>query len=173
MHKRAGTASRSQLDVLLRESFFCPSCITWRASRTSSLTKTRQLQVGRKRHASTLSSSTAVNATKAIPARYQDLYEALNQVKRKAPAHVNLSRLQLALQGLESENPTTRVAVLGLNVQTTARRLVRLLLADALNEEEKWEKQLVKDEDYSQGLLIRYGLPYNPSLPQPKSVVPV
>lgn len=115
-----------------------------------------------------------MNATKNIPPRYKGLYEALGDVRAKASAQVNLSRLQLALQGLESETPTTRVAVLGLNVQETARRIVRLLLADALSDEEAWEKQLLDPEaDYSQGLVIRYGQPPNPNLPQPRTAIPV
>lgn len=53
---------------------------------------------------------------------------------------------------------------------------MRLLLADALEKEGKWEKELLLQptlEDYSQGLLIRYGNPPNSSLPQPKTSVPV
>lgn len=87
---------------------------------------------------------------------------------------MNLSRLQLALQGLESETPATRVAVLGLNVQDTARRLVRLLLADALEDEGAWEKQILDSAAaFSHGLVIRYGQPPNPSLPQPRTSTPV
>lgn len=135
----------------------------------------KQIPRGSKsRHASTLSSSTAVNATKSIPPRNKALYDTLNQVKKKAYAQVNLSRLQLAIQSLETDSPTTRVAVLGLNVSTTARRLVRLLLADALTPEEKWEKQLLSEsEDYSRGLIIRYGESPNPSLQQANQALPI
>lgn len=115
-----------------------------------------------------------MNATKNVPARYKQLYEALGDVRKKASAQVSLSRLQLALQGLESETPITRVAVLGLNVQETARRLVRLLLADPLEDEGPWEKQMVDQRaDSSQGLIVRYGQPPNPSLPQPRASIPV
>jgi hypothetical protein len=87
---------------------------------------------------------------------------------------LNLSRLQLALQGLESESPPTRVAVLGLNVSDTARAVVRLLLADALEAEGEWEKQLAEgNQEYSGGLLIRYGHPPNPNLPAPRTSIPV
>ena len=126
-----------------------------------------------KRSASTLTSSTAVNATKAIPTRNKALYESLNEVKKKAYGQVNLSRLHLAIQSLETDSPTTRVAVLGLNVSTTARRLVRLLLADALTPEEQWEKRLLSEsEDFSRGLLIRYGEPPNSSLQQAPQTLP-
>ncbi|KAI1615298.1 hypothetical protein EDD36DRAFT_185420 [Exophiala viscosa] len=164
---------REQLESLIDRLFFCPSCTTWRTSRP--LRTTIQNATARKRrYASTLTSHTAVNATKNVPTRYQALYEALGDVRKKAPAQVNLSRLQLALQGLESETPTTRIAVLGLNVQATARRLVRLLLADPLSDAERWEEQILDpNADYSQGVIIRYGQPPNPNLPQPRTSVPV
>lgn len=61
-------------------------------------------------NASSLSSSTAVNATRIVPARYKELYEALQAVKKNAAAYVDLSRLDLALQGLENERFVTRIA---------------------------------------------------------------
>lgn len=79
----------------------------------------------------------------------------------------------MAIQSLETDSPTTRVALLGLNVSTTARRLVRLLLADALTPEQSWEKQLLSEsEDYSKGLLIRYGESPNPSLQRTNQAIP-
>jgi hypothetical protein len=127
-----------------------------------------------RRYASTLTSSTAINGSKPIPARYRSLYAALTDVRKTASAQLNLSRLQLALQGLESESPPTRVAVLGLNVSDTARAVVRLLLADALEAEGEWEKQLAEgNQEYSGGLLIRYGHPPNPNLPAPRTSIPV
>jgi hypothetical protein len=131
------------------------------------------MRAHRKRNASTLASSTAINATKIIPTRNKALYESLNEVKKKAYAQVNLSRLQLAIQSLETESPTTRVAVIGLNVSMTARRLVRLLLADALVPEERWETQLLSEgEDSSRGLLIRYGESPDSSLKQAHQALP-
>ncbi len=163
--------SRTKLEDLLDTVFFCPSCTTWRTSKPLQPTSFRRTP---RRYASGLSSNTALNATKNIPARYKELYEALGGVRKKASAQVNLSRLQLALQGLESETPTTRVAILGLNVQETARRIARLLLADPLGDEERWEKQLVDwDADFNQGLVIRHGQPPNPNLPPPRTSVPV
>ena len=127
-----------------------------------------------RRNTTTLASSTAVNATKTIPTRNKPLWDSLNQVKKKAYAQVNLSRLQLAIQSLESQTPTTRVAVLGLNVPSAARRLVRLLLADALIAEERWETQLLAEEfDPGQGLLIRYGESTDPTLQQSRQATPV
>lgn len=51
-----------------------------------------------------------VNAGKNVPPRFRELYAALNRVGDVAPERVNLSRLQLALRGLEVEEPLVRVA---------------------------------------------------------------
>ncbi|KAJ9617292.1 hypothetical protein H2200_001013 [Cladophialophora chaetospira] len=171
--KRARRALPAQrLDNFLDNFFFCPSCTTWRTSKPLHPTVRRTAP---RRHASTLTSNTAVNGRRPIPSRYKPLYDALVDVKKKAAAQVNLSRLNLALQGLESDTPVTRVAVLGLNVQATTKRLVRLLLADALEKEGRWEKELLQshNEEYSRGLLIRYGHPPNTNLPQPTTSIPV
>jgi hypothetical protein len=163
-------STTTRFSRILDDLFYCPGCSAWRKRcATSKLPK----RAPRKRHASTLGSSTAVNATKAIPARNKSLYDSLNEVKKKAYAQVNLSRLQLAIQSLETERPTTRVAILGLNISTTARRIARLLLADALTAEQRWEKELLSEsEDFSRGLLIRYGESPNPSLQQARQALP-
>ena len=73
----------------------------------------RQSQKGasrRVRNASTLVSSTAVNATKDIPPKYRELYDALQSLKRDARNFVDLSKVNLALRGLESSNATIRIA---------------------------------------------------------------
>lgn len=177
MKRASGARNRAQFDRFLNDLFFCPSCTTWRTTKPPppSFSRPSRLTTGiARRCASTLSSTTAVNATKNVPTRYRDLYGALGEVRKKASAHVNISRLQLALQGLESDTPTTRVAFLGLNVQQTARRLVRLLLADPLVDQESWENELLEaEEDTSQGLLIRFGQASNPSLPKPRTTIPV
>ena len=151
--------------------YICPSCIVHqRKAHRPAWSRSRA------RPASHLVSSTAINATKTIPARCKPLYDALNVVKKTAYAQVNLSRLQLAIQGLETEAPMIRVAILGLNVPDTARRLVRLLLADALERDQGWEQRVISDvgsENYGQGLLIRYGEAYDTSLPRQQSVIPV
>lgn len=175
MKRASGARTRAQFAGFLDDFFFCPSCTTWRKTRPlPTFSQRAQRITSTRRCASTLSSTTAVNATKNVPARYKELYQALGDLRKKASGQVNISRLQLALQGLELETPTTRVAVLGLNVQHTARRLVRLLLADALGDEEQWEKDLLKStDDASQGLLIRFGRASNPNLPPPRTTIPV
>jgi hypothetical protein len=125
------------------------------------------------RPASTLSSNTAVNATRTVPEKYRKLYTALGALRHEASAHVSLSRLQLALQGLESTSPRIRLAVLGVDVPDTAKQIVRLLLADPLEEQSFWEKQLTQDcASYENGVLLRYGQPANSNIPQTKTSIP-
>lgn len=147
------------VDAILRRTFLCPSCSLVQPSRVQELPRKRQRL---DRYASTLS-TTAINGSRPIPPRNQPLYDALTDIKTKASSYVNLSRLQLALQGLESETPVTRIALLGLNVQDTARRIARLLLADALEDEQAWEKQIIQHEG-SHGILLRYGQPQNSNI---------
>lgn len=154
-------------DKLVRRAFVCPSCSALRLLRRSTNSPKR---IKLDRHAST-SSSTAVNATRPIPPAYQTLHKSLAKLEREAQEHVNLSRLRLALQGLESDNPTVRIAFLGLDTHSTARRIVRLLLADALVNEELWENQIA-ERGSSNGLLIRYGQLQHSNIPQ-NSALPI
>ncbi|KAL3481832.1 hypothetical protein BJX99DRAFT_243493 [Aspergillus californicus] len=105
------------------------------------------------------SPSTALTA-RHVPPRLRDLYNSLSRIQSVAPDQVNLSRLQLALRGLESEDVLVRVAVLGLNDMAAARKLVRLLLADPLKGREAWEDMvdgIGEMDGLERGLLIRYG----------------
>lgn len=105
--------------------FFCPSCATWRRTistrrksyRPSTGTSTsiggiiprgRNGVLNAQRQ--NLATSSAINAGKNVPPRFRELYAALNRVGDVATDRVNLSRLQLALRGLESEEPLVRVA---------------------------------------------------------------
>ncbi|KAJ5104429.1 hypothetical protein NUU61_001776 [Penicillium alfredii] len=150
--------------------FYCPSCATWRRALSTRAGNNGIKQndavhrSARPLHSATvptsrpLTTSSVITAGKNVPPRFQELYNALNGVKDAAIEQVSLSRLQLALRGLESEAPLIRVAVLGLNDAASARKLVRLLLADPLNLREDWEDALeAYDADSSRGLLIRYG----------------
>lgn len=158
-----------RLDQLLSRPFICPSCSQSQSRRTLPHKRAPH----QRRTATTLSSNTAVNATRSVPDRYKALYTALSDVRRDAAAYVPFSRLHLALQGLESTNPRIRIAVLGLSVEDTARKLVRLLLADPLEPEARWEQDLDKTgTSYEQGLLIRYGEQTNPNIPRSKASIP-
>lgn len=148
-----------QLDHSLSRPSLCPTC-------AHSQPSTSQPPRKRVRYASTVTSRTAVNATKLIPEQYKPLHNALQDIRKHASSYVNLSRLELALQGLEAEKPKIRIAVLGTSGQETTLRLVRALLADALGNEAAWEKSLLQRQDNS-GVLIEYGEPLSASISRP------
>jgi hypothetical protein len=95
--------------------------------------------------------------SKDLAGRRAELYNKLLEFKSSAGRFVDLSRLQLALRGVEGgEKATIRIAVLGLNSQRDVRRLVRVILADALAEQGAWETDLVDGNEDGKGVLIRY-----------------
>ncbi len=171
MPPASSSRSSSQFRRAVATQSYRPACSTLRshlAESGSALCRAKE------RFASTLAPATAVNATKSIPPRNRDLHQALNELGKKAPGQISLSRLRLAIQGLESEHSTARVALLGVNVPTTARRLIRLLLADASTPQQDWETRLVGDEsEQSHDLLIRFGTPQNEAIQPARSIVQV
>ncbi|KAH8720553.1 hypothetical protein HC256_000943 [Beauveria bassiana] len=77
-----------------------------------------------------------------------ELEQALVQLQNQSPRLLNLSRLQLALQGLRQTpgEETVRVAILGLangsSPGSTAKRLLRAILSDPLQDRQAWETRL-------------------------------
>lgn len=106
-----------------------------------------------------LASSSAINAPSAVPHRYRDLHQSLLTLQEVASSYVDRSRLQLATRSLESEQPVLRVALLGLgkNGPLTARKLARILLSDALSQEEAWEREILAGTSDGRSLLLKYG----------------
>ncbi|KAJ5006099.1 hypothetical protein K4K48_004922 [Colletotrichum sp. SAR 10_66] len=99
----------------------------------------------------------------AAPNARSELIDVLLELQKHAVNHVNLSRLQLALQGLRQEpgHENVRVAILALadgagEPGKTARELLRVLLADPLGDEAEWERA-VKGHDTTQPLVVRVG----------------
>lgn len=92
-----------------------------------------------------------------------ELRDALQDVQKHAGSYVNISRLQLALRGLE-QNPgdeTIRIAILGVadggvSLQK-AKELLRSLVADPLKDEDEWERLLLGDRSSSRPLLLSIG----------------
>lgn len=87
------------------------------------------------------------------------LADALRALQQDAGAGalVNVSRLQLAVRGLQQPagHETVRVAVLGLaGAVATAAELLRLLLADPLQDAPAWEARL-QQHDATQPLIVR------------------
>ncbi|KAI0169570.1 hypothetical protein GGR52DRAFT_550597 [Hypoxylon sp. FL1284] len=112
-----------------------------------------------RRFAST--SPTAATARPALDPR-KELEEVLLELQKHAANYVNLSRLQLALNGLRQKPGTEsiRVAVLGLTngseSSTTAKQVLKLLLADPLKPEEEWERD-VDGSDITRPMIVRVG----------------
>ncbi|KAL8722984.1 MAG: hypothetical protein Q9225_000600 [Loekoesia sp. 1 TL-2023] len=138
--------------------YICPNCRFRNVVNQICRTKKSDLRSQRwsRRAASTITSVTAVNAKKDIPPVFRNLHDALIGLQHEAAVYTNLSQLQLALRGLETENGVTRVAALGGADGRTTRRLVKVLLADPLASEAEWEKQLASlDNSDGRALLLR------------------
>lgn len=104
--------------------------------------RTQRQQSNPKRYQSTVASSAAVESNDPR----KELEQALRQLQSRAPNFVNLSRLQLALQGLHQPpgDEVIRIAILGVGdgPDDSVKRVLRALLADPLVDEQPWEKEL-------------------------------
>ncbi|KAK1983972.1 hypothetical protein LZ30DRAFT_622332 [Colletotrichum cereale] len=91
-----------------------------------------------------------------------ELIDTLLELQKHAVNHVNLSRLQLALQNLRQVpgQEAVRVAVLALanaaEPGRAAKDLLRLILADPLGDEADWEGELAR-HDAAHPLVVRIG----------------
>lgn len=89
-----------------------------------------------------------------------ELEQTLAQLQRESPRLFDLSRLQLALQGLRQApgEEAVRVAILGVSngssAALTAKRLLRAMMSDPLQDEQEWEKQL-ESYDLTKPLIVR------------------
>lgn len=108
--------------------FYCPSCATWRrapstrANASASASSTGLVKFGTLRRTARLlqlplsgafrsfTTSSAITAGKTAPPRFKPLYDALSGIQGAAIEQVSISRLQLALRGLESDAPLIRIA---------------------------------------------------------------
>lgn len=103
--------------------YYCPSCTPCRrtlATHTRINTNgdkfdrarrgRRQLESSSVTNPRLFTTSPAINPGKTVPPRFKELYDALGGVKDAAIEQVSISRLQLALRGLESEAPLIRIA---------------------------------------------------------------
>jgi hypothetical protein len=157
------------------EKYVCPSCLfsgaTKAPRRTPQRHETRALHArsrlcipkdtANRRHNGTLASSSAINAPSTVPLEFRELHQKLNALQDSASGFVDLSRLQLALRSLESADPVVRVVFLGLGEKgaVAAKKLARVLVADALGSKEEWENKILGDAGDARSLLLRYGEP--------------
>lgn len=113
-----------------------------------------------RRYDSTVATNTSSPGAKIDPRK--ELESVLLSLQRDAASHVNLSRLQLALNGLRQKrgSESIRVAILGLSdgptPTTTAKEVLKLLLTDPLKDREAWERE-VEQHDCTAPLIIRIG----------------
>ncbi|ORY71106.1 uncharacterized protein BCR38DRAFT_415943 [Pseudomassariella vexata] len=142
-----------------RDQSVCLFCSLSRGSRpTPTLTPTRQPK-RKALHHYRLESTVNTNATS--DAR-KELEDALVALQKHAANYVNLSRVQLALNGLRQKPGTesVRVAILGLTNGSesgkTAKEVLKLLLADPLKSEEDWERE-VEGHNLEQPMIVRVG----------------
>jgi hypothetical protein len=116
-----------------------------------------------KRRAPTVQRYETTIATTPIDAKVdqrRELESVLLSLQKHAANYVNLSRLQLALNGLRQKpgNESIRVAILGLTnaskPSSTAKEVLRLLLADPLKDVEAWEQE-VEQHDLAEPMIVR------------------
>ncbi|KKP06641.1 hypothetical protein THAR02_01238 [Trichoderma harzianum] len=106
--------------------------------------------------------STSPAAVLASSNARNELEKTLLELQRKIPELVNISRLQLALQGLRQApgREAIRVAILGIangsEGRDAARKVLKALIVDPLVDEQEWEKRL-DEHDTSRPLIIRVG----------------
>ncbi|KAI0805810.1 hypothetical protein GGR55DRAFT_256970 [Xylaria sp. FL0064] len=92
----------------------------------------------------------------------RELESILLDLQKHAANHVNLSRLQLALSGLRQKpgDESIRIAILGLATgstpTSTARDVLKLLLADPLKDTEAWEHEIER-YGLAEPMIIRIG----------------
>jgi hypothetical protein len=158
----------SSIDTSSRQ--LCPICTFSRELRRPSSRKSPKLvelpqlpyhRISRRRQTIAHGNLSPRNS-KGLLAREQ-LRDALQALQRDAPSFVNISRLQLALRGLQQPEgeETIRIAILSLAdggvSSRKAKQLARVLLADPLKPEEEWERTLLADDASSRPILLRVG----------------
>lgn len=181
----------SKAHILPRLQNGCPTCCTSKTFTTTTRSKVNQasslgnapaLQKAPISHPQ--ESVTHINNTSSPLSARRQLRDALADLQKNAGGYINLARLQLAVRGLDQTpgKESIRIAILALadggNSFKKAKRLLRTLLVDPLNEkEEEWERVLLSDEVGSKPLLFKVGkngskeAPINTALLQEFSVV--
>ncbi|KAF4779769.1 hypothetical protein HER10_EVM0006490 [Colletotrichum scovillei] len=164
--------------VCLFCSLSTPSRPTTRTNATANSRNQARKALRQRRFQSTESTgSPPPQETTAIENPRQELIDTLLELQKHAVNHVNLSRLQLALQGLRQDpgQESIRVAILSLangsaEQGKTTKDLLRLLLADPLGDEAEWERELAQ-HDPSHPLVVRIGQEHNAAEAAPRVTI--
>lgn len=161
----------SRVPISAQGQQICPICFLSRSLasatriRRSQIRQLKEYQVLQSRVQSTLASA-SISDGENIPAqknRRTELRDALQDLQKHAGSYVNISRLQLALRGLEQSpgQETVRIAILGIadggESLKKAKQLLRSVVADPLKDEEEWERLLLEDRSSSRPLLLNIG----------------
>lgn len=115
--------------------------------------------------------NTDINPNPDIDPR-QELEFILLGLQKHAANYVNLSRIHLALNGLRQKpgNESIRIAILGLTSgsrpSSTAKEVLRLLLADPLKDAEAWEQE-VEHHDLAEPVIVRIGAEHRGTSTEP------
>ncbi|KAH7330530.1 hypothetical protein BKA65DRAFT_59917 [Rhexocercosporidium sp. MPI-PUGE-AT-0058] len=152
-----GQSRSLRLSIPPKSQQICPICSVSRTARNpSKRLLPSQLQQPRiqARCQSNLSSASSLDLSSSSPSKSPriELRDALLDIQKHAASYVNISRLQLALRGLEqgAGDETIRIAILGIAdggaSLKKAKELLRLLVADPLKTEEEWERILLGDQ---------------------------
>ncbi|KAJ1329616.1 hypothetical protein MN608_06352 [Microdochium nivale] len=143
----------------------CLFCSVAAAAPNPTTRHPRRKRHGQARHSSTAAAAQAPPASEPASSSTdprRDLQDALAELQKHAANYVNLSRVQLAINGLRQApgDEAIRVAILGMSSASesaaTAKKVARLLLADPLKDKESWEDEVDK-HNLAQPMLIRVG----------------
>ncbi|KAJ8133031.1 hypothetical protein O1611_g600 [Lasiodiplodia mahajangana] len=140
--------------------FFCSLSLDFNGARVTRYPKKRASPIHPP--ARRLETTVATAPTNLKTDVRKELELTLLDLQKHAANYVNLSRLQLALNGLRQArgHESIRIAILGLAgspVPTnTAKDVLRLLLADPLKDREAWEHE-VEQHDLAEPMIIRIG----------------
>ena len=172
------TSRITRLSIAPKLQNICPICSISRSLRPTPLKVRPQGRVLSRQQSSIANASLSNGEASSTPKNARtELRDALADLQKYAGNYVNISRLQLALRGLDQPagQETIRVAILGLgddgNALKRAKDVVRLLLADPLNAEEDWERLLRNGDLGSKPLLLKIGRNNGEEVPQSNRLV--
>ncbi|KAI8952227.1 hypothetical protein F4801DRAFT_234072 [Xylaria longipes] len=139
--------------------FFCSLSPRFGRAKAERHPKKRALLTHARRFETTIATAPVDAKIENIDPR-KELESILLDLQKHAANYVNLSRLQLALNGLRQKpgDESIRVAILGLTdgsaPTNTAKEVLKLLLSDPLKDPEAWEQE-VEQHDLAEPMIIR------------------